>query len=194
MEMHEKQKNVTNALQRLRSVEREAQNGSQAPPAQEFESVKEEVRRLSGDYEVSKMAVDAAKSDLQLLVRLRRDEQQLLNAIFSQVEWRNNPDVNLYEQEIEALDQNTRNVQTRIGGLWEIKGLLDVVGRKLEQAGSGLRSTMMMNHEDGLVMSIKDIGSLQKADDLISESAGYMIKVRDGYCSIFVTTAKMYDL
>lgn len=148
---------------------------------EDLEPFKRELRRLSDDLETSKSFSDSVKGDIVSLYRLRKDEQQLLQAIFSNPGWSDNATMKSFLEDQKSLERETLHLQMRMGAMNEARGLLDVGSRKVEQVSLLIQQTDLFGEHGlgGNGLSMKDMECLKKADEILREAAHYVERAQN---------------
>jgi hypothetical protein len=131
--VHELAANERGALQRLNSLKDEDPNSPGVAAA------KENYRRASSDAIEGKSAGNSAKNDLNILTRLRKDERQLLNSIFScDEEWKRQSDIAPLYASINALQTSVLQHQQVVANIKSAARLLEIANGSL---GEGQESS-----------------------------------------------------
>lgn len=90
--------------------------------------------RLSSETEESKNTSANLKENLIVLKRLRKDEQQLLQAIFSQPEWTEHPQIQGAQNEINNIQGSLHNHNHQVASINTARALLEMAMRHCRQA------------------------------------------------------------
>jgi hypothetical protein len=101
--------------------------------------------KLSSETEESKNASASLKEDLVVLRRLRKDEQQLLQAIFSQPEWREHPKIQELHDEINNIQGSLHNHNVQMASMNTARALLEMAMRYCRQAMQGPADLQQLN-------------------------------------------------
>ena len=126
--VHELAANERGALERLNSLKDEDPNSPGVHAA------KENYRRASSDAIESKQTNNSAKNDLNILTRLRKDERQLLNAIFScDEEWKSQPEIAPLYESIRALQTSVMQHQQVVANIKSAARLLEIAHGSLSE-------------------------------------------------------------
>jgi hypothetical protein len=126
--VHELAANERGALERLNSLKDEDPNSPGVAAA------KENYRRASSDAIESKETNNSAKNDLNILTRLRKDERQLLNAIFScDEEWKSQPEIAPLYESIRALQTSVMQHQQVVANIKSAARLLEIANGSLSE-------------------------------------------------------------
>lgn len=126
--VHELAANERGALERLNSLKDEDPNSPGVAAAVE------NYRRASSDAIESKQTNNSAKNDLNILTRLRKDERQLLNAIFScDEEWKSQPEIAPLYESIRALQTSVMQHQQVVANIKSAARLLEIANGSLSE-------------------------------------------------------------
>lgn len=124
----ELEKSASAALERLDSLKDEN------PQSPTLEEAKESYRRASSDALESKSVGNSAKSDLNTLKRLRKDERQLLSSIFAaDEEWKRQPEVSGLYDSIHQLQGSLAQAQQVVANIKSASRLLEIASGNLSE-------------------------------------------------------------
>lgn len=138
---------VSDARDKLDFVEKTVATSPRVSEVQSKELVDARNRysRLSSETEESKNTSASLKEDLVVLRRLRKDEQQLLQAIFSQPEWREHPKIQELHDEINNIQGSLHNHNVQMASMNTARALLEMAMRYCRQAMQGPADLQQLN-------------------------------------------------
>jgi chromosome segregation ATPase len=147
---------VSDARDKLDFVEKTVATSPRVSEVQSKELVDARNRysRLSSETEESKNASASLKEDLVVLRRLRKDEQQLLQAIFSQPEWREHPKIQELHDEINNIQGSLHNHNVQMASMNTARALLEMAMRYCRQAMQGPADLQQLN---GCINSVQEV-------------------------------------
>ena len=165
IKVHELAASERGALERLNSLKDEDPNSPGVAVA------KENYRRASSDALEGKSAGNSAKNDLNVLSRLRKDERQLLNSIFScDEEWKSQPEIAPLYASINALQTSVLQHQQVVANIKSAARLLEIANGSLSEGQEGSAQARMRSAVELVPQLQEVIGSGPLTSQLVGNA------------------------
>lgn len=165
------EKSASDARELLDSMEKEVAASPTAlsdDKSRELDEARKKFSRLSSDAVESKSTSTNLKSDMMVLKRLRRDERQLLQAIFSDPEWNGQEVVRAYYDEINNIRGSLNVSQDRVAYINTAKVFVEMALRSSQACQSA------SDHSEARQLLANSQEYLRKSENAFAELRDYV--------------------
>lgn len=140
------ERSISDARVKLDSVEKEIATSPTVSDdkTRELDEARKAFSRLSSETEESKNASVALKGDFAVLQRLRKDEAQLLRAIFSQPEWQELDTLRAQYDEVNNLQGAVNSYQHQVAIMNTARVLVEMTAKNM----SACRESLTQGQEE----------------------------------------------
>jgi len=140
------ERSISDARVKLDSVEKEIATSPTVSDdkTRELDEARKAFNRLSSETEESKNASVALKGDLAVLQRLRKDEAQLLKAIFSQPEWQGLDTLRAQYDELNNIQGDLNSYQHQVAIMNTARVLVEMTAKNM----SACRESLAQGQEE----------------------------------------------